>query len=39
MAAGELHSQIQEGLGEAAVEEGVGTPCWVGGSLSCCVVM
>lgn len=39
MAAEELHNQIQAGLEEAAVEEGEGTPCRVGVSLSCCVVM
>ena len=34
----ELHSQHQAGLEEAVEGEG-GTPCWVGDSLSCCVVV
>lgn len=35
----ELQSQLQVGLGEAAVEEEAGTPCWVGVGLWWCVVM
>lgn len=34
-----LHIQHQAGLEEAAVEGEVGTPCWVGGSLSWWVVV
>lgn len=38
--AGERRRQTQAGLEEAAVVvEEVGTPCWVGVSLSSCVAM